>query len=108
MSWHRQSVPQNSFVEQAVLLSEPTQYAYLWSGSSTDVYFRFGVDGELIDFRHADLNIGIEIERPGDNQGAGGIMGTGGSGGWEAGGAGGVPVAGGAAGGIAYGGAGGS
>jgi hypothetical protein len=53
-------------VEQAVLLSEATQFAYVWNGGITPVNFSFGVDGELIDFRAGDIQIGITIERPGD------------------------------------------
>jgi hypothetical protein len=60
-------------VQQAVLLSQRWQYAYLWDNSTSYVFYRFGVDGELIDFRHADLNIGIEIEQPGENNGSGGF-----------------------------------
>jgi hypothetical protein len=30
------------------------------------VNFQFGVDGDLIDFRQGDLDIGIQIEQPGD------------------------------------------
>lgn len=55
-------------VEQAILLSERNQYAYVWNGSTTEIVYRFGVDGTLIDFRNGDINIGIEIERPGDPQ----------------------------------------
>ena len=27
----------------------------------------FGVDGELVDFRHGDLSIWIQVEHPGDH-----------------------------------------
>lgn len=53
-------------VEQAVLLSTPYQYAYIYDGGTTAVAFRFGVDGDIIDFRSGELQIGIEIEQPGD------------------------------------------
>jgi hypothetical protein len=53
-------------VEQAVLLSSAYQYAYVYDGGVVPVNFRFGVDGELIDFRSGDLSIGIEIEQPGE------------------------------------------
>jgi hypothetical protein len=53
-------------VEQSVLLSDATQFAYVWNGGITPVNFAFGVDGELIDFRAGDIQIGITIERPGD------------------------------------------
>lgn len=53
-------------VDQAVLLSSATQFASVFEGGTTPVAFRFGVDGELIDFRSGELEIGIEIEQPGD------------------------------------------
>lgn len=53
-------------VEQAVLISSSYQYAYVYDGGVTAVAFRFGVDGELIDFRSGELQIGIEIEQPGE------------------------------------------
>jgi hypothetical protein len=59
-------------VEQAVLLSPRLQFAPVWNGGSTRVHYQFGVDGELIDFRSGNINIGIGIERPGDSAGAGG------------------------------------
>jgi hypothetical protein len=55
-----------SRVEQAVLLSERYQYAYIYNQSTSLVAYRFGVDGELIDFRSGELQIGIEIEQPGE------------------------------------------
>jgi hypothetical protein len=54
-------------VEQAVLLSSPYQYVYVYDGGVTQVNYRFGVDGELIDFRSGELQIGIEIEKPGEH-----------------------------------------
>ena len=53
-------------MEQAVLLSSPNQYAYIYDGGTTGIAYRFGVDGELIDFRSGELQIGIEIEQRGD------------------------------------------
>jgi hypothetical protein len=53
-------------VEKVVLLSETVQWAYVNQEWFTDLEFRFGVDGELIDFRHGDLNIDIAIELPGE------------------------------------------
>lgn len=67
-------------VEQAVLISPRVRYVNVWDGSSTTVSYRFGVDGEVIDFRSGDINIAIEIERPEDNDfagaGAGGVGGA--------------------------------
>jgi hypothetical protein len=56
-------------VEQAVLLSASSLYAYIYDRGTTDVSFTFGVDGELIDFRHGRLRISIEIEQVGDQDG---------------------------------------
>jgi hypothetical protein len=53
-------------VEQAVLLSSAQQWAYIYNNGISRVAYRFGVDGELIDFRSGELQIGIEIEQPGD------------------------------------------
>jgi hypothetical protein len=53
-------------VEKVALLSETAQWAYVGQDWYTDLEFRFGVDGELIDFRHGDLNIDIAIELPGE------------------------------------------
>lgn len=53
-------------VEQVVLLTESSQYAYVGQDWNYDLEFRFGVDGTLIDFRHGDLNIDISIELPGE------------------------------------------
>jgi hypothetical protein len=55
-------------VDHAVLLSSESQYAYVYDRGTTEVYFSFGVNGELIDFRHGNLRIGIIIEQP-DNDG---------------------------------------
>jgi hypothetical protein len=66
-------------VEQAVLLSPVTQYAYVWDGGAQTIYYVFGVGGDIIDFRSGTLNIGIQVEQPGDyNCGLGGA-GVGGS-----------------------------
>lgn len=53
-------------VEQVVLLTSAYQYAYVYDRGVTSVAFRFGVDGELIDFRSGELQVGIEIEQPGE------------------------------------------
>jgi hypothetical protein len=53
-------------VGQAILLSPTSQSAYVWDRGQSQVYFSFGVGGDLIDFRHGDLGIGIEVEQPGD------------------------------------------
>lgn len=54
-------------VEQVVLLTEQYQYAYVYHNGVSNVAFRFGIDGELIDFRHGDLVIDAEFELPGDS-----------------------------------------
>jgi len=54
-------------VQKVVLLSDPQQYAYIYDGSTSEVRFRFGVDGDLLDFRHGDLKVHIDIERPEDH-----------------------------------------
>lgn len=56
-------------VEHAVLVSSAYQYAYIYEHGTTDVYFTFGVNGELIDFQHGKLRIGINIELPEDDGG---------------------------------------
>jgi hypothetical protein len=56
-------------VQKVVLLSERTQYAYIADRSFVSLDFRFGVDGDLIDFRYGNLNIDISIEVPGDPRG---------------------------------------
>ena len=56
-------------VENAVLLSEPSVYSYIYDRGTTDVYFTFGVDGELIDFRSGKLRINIQIELPDEDGG---------------------------------------
>jgi hypothetical protein len=70
-------------VEQVVLLSPRYQSTYVWDGGVAQVNYRFGVDGELIDFRSGELRIGIEIERPGERcVPGGGYAGYGGYGGY--------------------------
>ena len=49
-------------VEKSVLLSPATVYAYVYDRGTSDVYFTFGVDGELIDFRHGNVRININVE----------------------------------------------
>lgn len=56
-------------VDDAILLSNRQQYVYLYDNSTRTIYYRFGVDGDLIDFRHGDLNIGIQIEKPDEDGG---------------------------------------
>lgn len=53
-------------VQQVVLLNGDSQYAYVSQNWNTEIHFQFGVDGTLIDFRHGDLSIDIDIELPGD------------------------------------------
>jgi hypothetical protein len=70
-------------VEESVLLSGRSQSRYVYDGGVANIYYQFGVDGTLIDFRSGDINIGVRIERPDDGQGGmagvGGIAGAGGS-----------------------------
>jgi hypothetical protein len=54
-------------IERAVLLNGAYQYAYVYQNGAYNVVFRFGVDGDLIDFRHGDLIIDTEFELPGDS-----------------------------------------
>jgi hypothetical protein len=56
-------------VEDAVLLSEASVYTYVYDRGTSDVYFTFGVDGELIDFRAGKLRINIAIELPDEDGG---------------------------------------
>jgi hypothetical protein len=63
-------------VEEVALLSPRFQAAYVYNGGTSDVVYRFGVDGQVIDFRNGELRIRVEIERPGDR--ASGGFGTGG------------------------------
>ena len=53
-------------VEQVVLLTPQSQYAYVYDQGVSYIGYRFGVDGELIDFRSGELQVGIEIEKPGE------------------------------------------
>lgn len=64
-------------VEQVVLLTSPYQYVYVYDQGAAYVGYRFGVDGELIDFRSGELVVQIEIEKPGErcNPGWGGAGG---------------------------------
>ncbi|MEY4512461.1 MAG: hypothetical protein RLZZ450_4583 [Pseudomonadota bacterium] len=59
-------------IQQVVLLNGDSQYAYVNQDWNTEIHFQFGVDGTLIDFRHGDLNIDIDIELPGDHSADGG------------------------------------
>ena len=73
-------------VEKAVLLTSRYQSTYVWDQGVAQVNYRFGVDGELIDFRSGELRIGIEIERPGEHcVPGGGYAGYGGYGGYYGG-----------------------
>jgi hypothetical protein len=58
-------------VSQTALLSPRTQYSWVGDEGVSSLSFRFGVDGQLIDFRSGVLNIGVEIEQPGDLPDAG-------------------------------------
>jgi hypothetical protein len=65
-------------VQDSVLLSNAQTWTRVYDGSQSNVYYSFGVDGKLIDFRNGDLNIRIQIEHPNDNNvggaGAGGAL----------------------------------
>jgi hypothetical protein len=63
--WYLERVTPNGAVrvQEAVLLSAQSQYVWLSEGGVSQVYFQFGADGTLIDFRHGDLTIGISVER---------------------------------------------
>ncbi len=70
-------------VEKVAFLGPRALGAYVYRGTSTPVSFRFGVNGELIDFIGGDLEIGITVEQA---PSSGGSTGSGGSsGGVEAG-----------------------
>ena len=56
-------------VDQSILLSPSTQYAYVYDRGTADVTYTFGVDGILIDFRHGSLNIGFNVEHPNEDAG---------------------------------------
>lgn len=58
-------------VARAVLLSNSYQYVAVYDRATTSVYYQFGIDGGVLDFRHGDLVIGISVERP-DEGGSGG------------------------------------
>jgi hypothetical protein len=60
-------------VEQVVLLTESVQWTYVYNGWNSDLDYRFGVGGELVDFRHGDLNIDISVELPGEGPTDGGF-----------------------------------
>jgi hypothetical protein len=66
-------------VANSVLLSEPTQYAYVYDRGTSSIFYNIGVNGRTIDFRYGDIKIRIGVEQPGE--GAGGFPGTGGFGG---------------------------
>jgi hypothetical protein len=51
-------------VDLAVLLSEPSVFVVINPASTSEVYFSFGVDGEVIDFRGGKLRIGIQVQLP--------------------------------------------
>ena len=70
-SWYIERTTSEGVVERVqkvVLLSEATQYAYVYQNYVTPIAFRFGVDGDLIDFRHGELSIDIDIEQPRDSR----------------------------------------
>ena len=68
-SWYIERLTPNGpeRVEKTVLLSEAYQYAYIYHQGVSSVAFRFGVDGDLVDFRHGDLTIDVQIELPGES-----------------------------------------
>lgn len=68
--WYVERLTENGAerVERVVLLTDPYQYTYIYNGGYSYLPFRFGVDGELIDFRHGELAIAAEFELPEDSQ----------------------------------------
>ncbi|HEX6243397.1 MAG TPA: hypothetical protein VFZ61_20935 [Polyangiales bacterium] len=87
--WHIERLADGSWnrVAQTVLLSEAHQTTYVSDRGVSSVEFRFGVDGQLVDFRAGHLQIGISIEQPGEGApDAGSTGGTGGFGGTTGGG----------------------
>lgn len=80
-------------VAKAVFLGPASTSAYVYPHSTSTVSFRFGINGELVDFYGGDLEIGITVERPPVSAGGtsnGGTAGGGGFGGFVEGGAGGA------------------
>ncbi|MGC4093791.1 MAG: hypothetical protein QM756_38990 [Polyangiaceae bacterium] len=65
-------------VSQSVLLSAPTQWAYVYDRGNSSVFYQFGVNGNVLDFRHGDLSIRIGVEHP-DDEGQAGSPGTAGT-----------------------------
>lgn len=80
--WYIEHVTANGAerVTKAVLLSNSYQYVPVYDRSTTAVYYQFGVDGNVLDFRHGDIVIGIGVEHPDDGGSAGqpGFAGAGG------------------------------
>lgn len=65
-------------VSNSVLLSEPTQYAYVYHQGTSSIFYNIGVNGRPIDFRWGDIDIRIGVEQPGEG-GFAGSPGTGGA-----------------------------
>lgn len=69
--WYLERLTEDGFepVEKAVLLSQPTVYAYVYDRGTSDVYYSFGVDGDIIDFRHGNVRINIQVQTPDEDGG---------------------------------------
>ena len=69
--WYLERLTEEGYeqVEQAVLLSPAQNYVYVYDRGTSDVFFTFGVDGEVIDFRHGDVRINILIQTPDEDGG---------------------------------------
>lgn len=80
-------------VAKAIFLGPASASAYVYPHSTSTVSFRFGINGELVDFYGGDLEIGITVEGPPVSAGgtsSDGAAGGGGFGGFLEGGAGGA------------------
>lgn len=70
--WYLERLTPNGYerVERALLLSPGLRPVSIGAGQNAQVTFRFGVDGESIDFRYGTLDVGIAVELPGETGGA--------------------------------------
>lgn len=76
--WHLERASTGGWadVDRALLLSPKVQQQYVWDQGAAYVNYSFGVDGDLIDFRHGDINIGISVQTPGEVGSTGGYGGS--------------------------------
>jgi hypothetical protein len=55
-------------VERAALLGDATQRTHVTGGGSAAlVFYRFGIDGDVIDFDTGELRIGVDFQQPRDS-----------------------------------------